>query len=553
MQVKQSTNLEYTSKPKLIVYWSRRDFRLTDNPALWHSLDSWQQLLKSQQVDFLPIFILDSAILQANPNTQSTIAPRKQIDTVSTHPQIGYPRRLFLSKCLAYFCLQFPVFALFYGQAPSVFAKLSQHFTLYLFYNEDVEPFALKRDRQVKCLVEENCGQVYSYPDQLTINPDTKNKNGDIYTVFTPFQKAVWTQFLASPVYPKVDFDQNKSFCSEQSKQILSELFPVLEDTKITEEDIEKNNLNNQKTDLTDLDFSKNESLEEKILINLVNHKIAEKPSQAQTLVDLQSKYNDYLFFWHDQKIFIQKGKVAENLNDNKNNWNFQEAYQTLQSKLWKLLDAPWTVSLTVEKSEITLKERQDANTHLFSDTNTKQTSKENVYCWTVNLDTIFQRPSYSEWSYKEEVVLQDFEQFIRKELLTYKQKRDNLDLDVSLNSRQGLGQTSKLSVALKWGLVSARFLKQRILEEYGLQKIEAQADIKHFLLELIWREFYKYLLYHKPSLLTEEFQVRFRRISFKKTDLQALLEQFSPERLREFYFQQKENKDKSKSTKNQN
>ena len=42
-------------KTSLIVYWARRDLRLTDNPALYHSINT----AKERNISFAPIFILE--------------------------------------------------------------------------------------------------------------------------------------------------------------------------------------------------------------------------------------------------------------------------------------------------------------------------------------------------------------------------------------------------------------------------------------------------------------------------------------------------------------
>jgi deoxyribodipyrimidine photo-lyase len=87
-----------------------------------------------------------------------------------------------------------------------------------------------------------------------------------------------------------------------------------------------------------------------------------------------------------------------------------------------------------------------------------------------------------------------------------YKDNRDGL-------STKG---TSKMSLALAWGLISARTLVARIQEHYGESfdnPFSARVDqgAIHFISELIWREFYKYLFFHTPSLMHTEFQARFR------------------------------------------
>ena len=79
---------------KLNIYWSRRDFRLTDNPALHASLE------KSKEKDnfFLPIFVLEDYMRITDPIYQ-----------------FGYPSRYFLSKALPEFSKNFKSFFILKG------------------------------------------------------------------------------------------------------------------------------------------------------------------------------------------------------------------------------------------------------------------------------------------------------------------------------------------------------------------------------------------------------------------------------------------------------
>ncbi|MCS6960933.1 MAG: DNA photolyase family protein [Deltaproteobacteria bacterium] len=122
--------------------------------------------------------------------------------------------------------------------------------------------------------------------------------------------------------------------------------------------------------------------------------------------------------------------------------------------------------------------------------------------------------PNFDDWYFSEEEAIQIAVSFIEKKLANYHTNRNMLALDA----------TSKLSLALAWGLISARTLKNLILDKLGLRYVEP--DDKNnlgpvtFLSELIWREFYKYLLYHFPWLLNLEFQEKKRSILWVKGDV---------------------------------
>jgi deoxyribodipyrimidine photo-lyase len=77
-------------------------------------------------------------------------------------------------------------------------------------------------------------------------------------------------------------------------------------------------------------------------------------------------------------------------------------------------------------------------------------------------------------------------------------------------------GKTSKMSLALSWGLVSARTLKNKIINHYQQDfsdhsSTSSNQGVLVYLSELVWREFYKYIFYHRPQVLDTEFQEKFR------------------------------------------
>lgn len=109
-------------------------------------------------------------------------------------------------------------------------------------------------------------------------------------------------------------------------------------------------------------------------------------------------------------------------------------------------------------------------------------------------------------WYYTESEALDRFRYYIKNHLLEYRQLRDSLEQD----------RTSHMSLGLAWGLVSSRMLVTLITKHVG--EIPRPDSIApnlqgpiHFISELIWREFYKYLYYHNPKLLHQEFQTKFQ------------------------------------------
>ena len=117
----------------------------------------------------------------------------------------------------------------------------------------------------------------------------------------------------------------------------------------------------------------------------------------------------------------------------------------------------------------------------------------------TLNIDKLWPRPDLSYWYDTEEEAIAVMNNFIDKGLHKYEQLRNYLSHEAGSN----------LSTALKWGLVSSRTVAHNI--QAKITKIDQDPNAISFISELIWREFYRYLLKHQPRLLDQEFQPKFR------------------------------------------
>ncbi len=115
--------------------------------------------------------------------------------------------------------------------------------------------------------------------------------------------------------------------------------------------------------------------------------------------------------------------------------------------------------------------------------------------------------PNLSNWYTTEDEALNNFKTFLKSGgIASYKEKRDALNTD----------GTSKMSTALAWGLISARTLVHEIQKHFDNSFKTSDAESYDegavcYISELIWREFYAYLLFHNPNLLDTEFQKKFR------------------------------------------
>ena len=167
-------------KQKIVVYWSRKDFRLHDNPALFASI----KYARQEKLPLLPIFILEDYMLSANPKEQ-----------------FGYPSRIFLSKALPAFGKNFKNFTIFSGKAAQTMKSLADLFDITVFVNEDV---FIDFYTQIKSIKKSGVN-IKLFNDVLTISKETKTGSGKIYSIFTPFKNAVMKEFSEAKVLPKAD------------------------------------------------------------------------------------------------------------------------------------------------------------------------------------------------------------------------------------------------------------------------------------------------------------------------------------------------------------
>jgi deoxyribodipyrimidine photo-lyase len=156
----------------LIIYWSRRDFRLTDNPALEAALTK----SRTEGIPFLPLFILEDYMTNGDPAYQ-----------------FGYTSRQFLSRALPKFREAFKLFALVEGKAAQYLTSLNTEYDLTIFVNDDVYPDFYT---QIRKLTDAGV-RIEVLPDALTVNKETKTGEGNLYSVFTPFKKSVWASVVA--------------------------------------------------------------------------------------------------------------------------------------------------------------------------------------------------------------------------------------------------------------------------------------------------------------------------------------------------------------------
>jgi len=158
----------------LTIVWHRRDLRLADHPALYAA----STIPESSTI---AVFIFDPAILK------SSATGGGQVD--------------FMLACLRELEENYAALGtkllFFYGEPVSVLRDLAQTTQAQrLFFNEDVEPLAIKRDREVKETLTAMGIEVKSFIDIGLLDPKAiATQAQEPYKVYTPF----WRNWSKQP------------------------------------------------------------------------------------------------------------------------------------------------------------------------------------------------------------------------------------------------------------------------------------------------------------------------------------------------------------------
>ncbi|MDZ7369564.1 MAG: DNA photolyase family protein [candidate division KSB1 bacterium] len=160
----------------LTAFWFRRDLRLYDNRGLHHALSSG--------LPVLPVFIFDTDILKELKNPRD---PRVEFIHSMVQEIDQQLKRSGSSLKVAI------------GRPNEIWRRLFNEFPIKkLYFNQDYEPYALRRDNEVRKTAQEFGVEIHSFSDQTIFPPDHITKaDGKPYTVFTPF-KNTWMKRLAA-------------------------------------------------------------------------------------------------------------------------------------------------------------------------------------------------------------------------------------------------------------------------------------------------------------------------------------------------------------------
>lgn len=156
---------------KVVVFWFRRDLRLEDNVGLYNALKSKSKVL--------PVFIFDEEILESLPKDDARVSFIYQTLSALDETLKTEGSSLLVKK----------------GNPIEVWKELLLTFSITAVYtNKDYEPYAIKRDNEVKEFLKSNSIDFYSYKDQVVFEEDEVVKNDGLpYTIYTPY-KNKWLQ-----------------------------------------------------------------------------------------------------------------------------------------------------------------------------------------------------------------------------------------------------------------------------------------------------------------------------------------------------------------------
>ncbi len=167
------------------IFWFRRDLRLFDNTALHKALD--------ENKGVQPIFIFDKNIIDELESNDA------RINFIYTHlSKINKELKNYDSSLKVY-----------YGNPVDVFREICLKVDVESVYtNQDYEPYAINRDREVNEVLRDFGVPFFTFKDQVIFERNEVVKNdGKPYTVFTPFKNRWLLQFNETEC--KVNTDSN--------------------------------------------------------------------------------------------------------------------------------------------------------------------------------------------------------------------------------------------------------------------------------------------------------------------------------------------------------
>lgn len=153
---------------EVVVFWFRRDLRLSDNAGLYHALRSGKPVL--------PLFVFDGNILDR-------LEDEDDARVSFIHNELRQIQQALQAMGSDLFT--------WYGTPKEAFEKvLSMYRISAVFTNHDYEPYARKRDDSMRVLLKQHGAAFHTFKDQVIFEKDEVLKDdGKPYTVFTPYSR----------------------------------------------------------------------------------------------------------------------------------------------------------------------------------------------------------------------------------------------------------------------------------------------------------------------------------------------------------------------------
>jgi deoxyribodipyrimidine photo-lyase len=187
-------------KETIAIFWFRRDLRLEDNCGLFNALNNHKNVL--------PVFIFDEDILSKLPKDDSRVS--------FIHQEIKKIQQQLLKIDRG--------IAVFHGKPIDIFKKISEKYIIEtVFTNHDYEPYALKRDLEIKAFFTSININFKSYKDQVIFERnEIVKKDGTAYKVYTPYSKKWLEAFQFKEIQFFPSEEKLANFIKEKSYPFLS-------------------------------------------------------------------------------------------------------------------------------------------------------------------------------------------------------------------------------------------------------------------------------------------------------------------------------------------
>ncbi|MBI1225490.1 MAG: deoxyribodipyrimidine photo-lyase [Bacteroidetes bacterium] len=161
---------------KINLFWFRRDLRLTDNAGLYHALKA--------RLPVLPVFIFDQDILE-------DLEEKSDARVTFIHQEIERLNEELIDLG--------STILVKIGKPVEVWMEIIKTYQIEtVFTNHDFEPYAIKRDNEVKSYLNKQGIDFLTFKDHVVFEKNEVLKDdGQPYTVFTPYSRK-WLSKLES-------------------------------------------------------------------------------------------------------------------------------------------------------------------------------------------------------------------------------------------------------------------------------------------------------------------------------------------------------------------